>query len=129
MIVRITAAALLLAALPAVAADRKTERVIIVTVDGLRQEELFGGLDPGLLAEPKETGIDNLDALKEKYWRETPEERREAIFPFIWQTLVHEGVLLGDPAASASATASSFRIPVTPKSWPAAITPTSKATT
>lgn len=98
MLLRFAAAVLLLAAIPAFAADRKTERVIIVTVDGLRQEELFGGLDPALLAEPKETGIQDLDALKETYWRETPEARREAIFPFIWGTLVHEGVLLGDPA-------------------------------
>lgn len=97
----------LLAASTVVTAESlKTERVIIVTVDGLRLQELFTGLDPMLMeaaeskddAIKKKAGIDDLKKLKADYWRDTPEARREAIMPFLWTTLVPNGIMLGNPA-------------------------------
>lgn len=85
-------------------APLKTERVILMTVDGLRHQELFGGLDPMILslAANKETekkaGIENLEPLTEAYARETPEASRTAIFPFFWGTLAGQGVVLGNMA-------------------------------
>ncbi len=97
---------LLSASTVATAAPIKTERVVLITVDGLRLQELFTGLDPMLLeaaaseddAIKKRAGIDDLDKLKTDYWRETPEERREALLPFFWGDVAPNGVLLGNPA-------------------------------
>lgn len=86
----------------------KTERVILVTVDGLRHQELFSGLDPMILdlARNKETekkaGIETLETLEKAYWRETPEARREVIFPFFWGTLAGQGIVLGNLAKGSS---------------------------
>lgn len=74
----------------------ETEYVVLVTVDGLRHQELFTGVDPLLMDNAKEAGIDSPDVLREEYWRETPNERREALFPFFWGTLADEGIILGN---------------------------------
>ena len=62
----------------------KTEYVVLVTIDGLRNEELFGGADPELVNNPKRSGAENQSKLKQKYWRKTAGARREALLPFFW---------------------------------------------
>lgn len=97
---RLVLAALGLAFLPVFGAEantRATENLIIVSVDGLRVQEMFGGIDPLMLTDTERSGIEDLDALKEAYWRETPGERRMALFPFFWGELINEGVILGNP--------------------------------
>lgn len=74
----------------------KTEYVVLVTIDGLRNEELFGGADPKLVNNSKRSGAENQSQLKQKYWRETARERREALLPFFWGTLAKQGVVLGN---------------------------------
>jgi hypothetical protein len=72
--------------LPSTAAPRETRNIILVTADGLRWQDLFGGMDPVLKGE-KKAGMDDAAALKAKLWRPTPEARREALMPFFWTTL------------------------------------------
>ncbi len=74
----------------------KTEYVVLVTIDGLRNEELFGGADPKLVNNSKRSGAENPSKLKKKYWRETVDARREALLPFFWGTLAKQGVVLGN---------------------------------
>jgi pimeloyl-ACP methyl ester carboxylesterase len=85
---------------PAAAASQpgelRTRHLVLVTVDGLRWQELFGGADPLLLADPKKQGIDEIERVRELYWRETPVERREALLPFFWKELAPRGVVLGN---------------------------------
>lgn len=92
--------ALCLAAWPAAAAaaPRATENVILVTLDGVRIQELFGGMDAALAARPERSGIYDLEATRERYWRATPEERREALMPRFWRELAPQGVVLGNAA-------------------------------
>ena len=78
--------------------ELKTEYVVLVTIDGLRNEELFGGADPKLLNNSKRSGAENSARLKKQYWRETPKLRREALLPFFWGTLAKQGVVLGNRA-------------------------------
>jgi len=82
----------------------QTERVILVTVDGLRIEEFFGGIDPILVDAPlkdmAEVGIGDVEEMKERYWRDTRVERREALLPFFWKELAPRGVVLGDPESN-----------------------------
>ena len=76
----------------------QTEYLFLVTGDGIRHQELFGGVDPQLMQEgaKKWSGIENLPALRDRFWAETPRERREKLMPFFWKTLAKEGVIYGN---------------------------------
>ena len=100
-------AAALLAALLAVlaatgvrAADRQTDNVILITVDGVRIQEIFGGLDEAAAREIVKKGRAEDSPLWQRYWAPTPEERRRKLMPFLWGTLLTEhGAIAGNPAA------------------------------
>jgi hypothetical protein len=81
---------------------RRTENVIVVTLDGFRWQELFTGADETLL-DAKFGGVRDVNELKRRYWRPTPVERREALLPFFWGTIAKEGQVFGDPAKKAAA--------------------------
>jgi hypothetical protein len=91
-------------ALPAFAgkeqAARRTENVIIVTLDGFRWQELFAGADETLLGK-NFGGVRDVAGLKARYWRATPEERRAALLPFFWDTLARKGQIFGDQSRKA----------------------------
>lgn len=74
---------------------RKTEHLVMITLDGLRTQELFGGADESLM-NSKFGGVRNLDDITRRFWRETPEQRREALMPFLWGTIAKQGQLFGD---------------------------------
>lgn len=80
----------------------KTENVIVVTVDGLRVQEMFGGVDPALVTGATKSSIESLEIFKKKYWADTPEKRREALFPYFWKTFIKNGVILGNPAKNST---------------------------
>ncbi len=80
----------------------KAENVLVVTLDGFRWQEVFGGADESLL-DAKLGGVRDLDGLKKRYWRETPEARREVLLPFLWGTVAKEGQVFGNPARHARA--------------------------
>ena len=69
-------------------------RLVIITFDGLRWQELFSGADESLVA--NERFVKNTAALKAAYWRETPEQRREALMPFVWSYVPQHGYLIGN---------------------------------
>ena len=94
------AAAALPAAAPAVppAAEQRTRNVVLVTFDGLRIQEMFGGLDEVVAADAKRSGIYDIKRARSLYDRPTPEARRAALMPFFWGTLAPRGVVLGDKA-------------------------------
>ncbi len=77
---------------------RKTENVVLITFDGLRWQEVFQGCDETLLNRDQGGGVRDVPTLKSRFWRETPEERRQALFPFFWQTMAAKGQVFGDPA-------------------------------
>ena len=81
-----------LSALPA--QDRQTEYVFLLTFDGLRWEEVFGGADDSLINDTRFTK--DPEVLRERFWASTPEARREKLMPFFWSTIAKEGVLLGN---------------------------------
>jgi hypothetical protein len=75
-------------------AQQKAENVIIVTLDGMRWQEIFGGVDSALMNNPKYT-MDK-KAMAEKFWSDNQEERRQKLFPFLWQTIAAKGQLYGN---------------------------------
>jgi len=76
-------------------AQRKTENVFLITIDGLRWQELFSGADKSLL-NPEDGGVEDVQRLQEKFWRETPQDRRVALMPFFWQELMKQGIVYGN---------------------------------
>jgi hypothetical protein len=83
-------------------APRKTENVIVVTLDGFRWQEFFGGADESIM-DKKFGGVRDLATLKANYWRNTPEERRLALLPFFWKTVANSGQIFGDRSRKAPA--------------------------
>ncbi len=77
-------------------AQRKTENIIIVTLDGMRWQEVFGGADEVLVND----SIFNHDreGIKKKFWAATATERRQKLFPFFWTTIATQGQLYGNRA-------------------------------
>jgi len=72
----------------------KTENIFIITLDGYRWQELFTGADPALIG--NKDYVRNPDGLKERFWAETPEERRKILMPFFWSTLATKGQIYGN---------------------------------
>lgn len=78
------------------AAPLKTRNVILIVSDGLRWQEMFTGADPLLLNE-KNGGIWDKEAdLRRTFWRDDVNERRKALFPFIWTTVAAHGQIFGN---------------------------------
>jgi hypothetical protein len=73
------------------------ENVLVVTFDGLRWQEMFGGFDATLNTK-EDGGVKDPEALARRFDRPTPEGRRAALLPFIWSVAAREGQVFGDPA-------------------------------
>src|SRR5437016_3936498 len=78
----------------------RAENVIVVTLDGFRWQEFFSGADETLL-DKKAGGVRDVSDLKKRYWRETAEERRAALLPFMWNTVAKKGQIFGDRGRNA----------------------------
>ena len=76
------------------AKEHKTENIIIVTMDGMRWQEVFGGADSALLNNPIYTH-DKHD-LEKKFGGNEASERRKKLFPFLWNTIATQGQLYGN---------------------------------
>src|SRR6185295_20101377 len=72
----------------------KTENVILITLDGMRWQEVFGGAESRLISNKK--FVSDTTALKKLYWAETPGERREKLMPFFWHVMATKGQLYGN---------------------------------
>ena len=90
---------LLTCAQPVAARQQNVENVILVTMDGLRWQELFGGADQRLIN--KEDGnVDKPKLTREKFWRDGPSgriRRRKILMPFFWNEVAKHGQVFGSP--------------------------------
>lgn len=71
-------------------------KVILITIDGLRWQEVFSGADEQLIMD--ENYVDDKKELKEKFWNINPKERRKSLMPFLWSTVLKTGQLHGNRA-------------------------------
>jgi hypothetical protein len=74
--------------------QHNTENLVIVTLDGMRWQEIFKGIDETLANDSIYTG--GIKAMKEKFWTDSEEERRKKLFPFLWNTVAVQGQLYGN---------------------------------
>lgn len=72
----------------------KTENLIIVTLDGMRWQEVFGGIDSQIVADHTFTRDSAEIISKFGAWGRT--DRRKKLFPFLWETVSIAGQLYGD---------------------------------
>ena len=78
----------------------RTENVVLVTLDGMRWQEVFGGADTALFCQSKYF-YPNQANLRREFGQATAEQRRQALMPWLWGTLAKQGQLYGDrPAGS-----------------------------
>ncbi|MEO5890789.1 MAG: alkaline phosphatase family protein [Ferruginibacter sp.] len=75
-------------------AQNKTENLVIVTLDGMRWEEVFGGADSAILKNKKYTK--DSSGTSGKFWADDAGERRKKLFPFLWKTISSHGQLYGN---------------------------------
>ncbi|WP_149273463.1 alkaline phosphatase family protein [Pareuzebyella sediminis] len=75
-------------------AQENNTKVVLITLDGFRWQELFSGADPLLVSNTD--FVHDTTALKKNFWRNTPEKRREALMPFLWQEVSKIGQLHGN---------------------------------
>jgi hypothetical protein len=100
------AAALALATSPSRAQEPVAQdAIILITLDGARTEEIFGGLDVDVLKstlKPEQKVEES--PVYQRFWAETPEARRRKILPFFWALVTEQGSIAGNRTLGSSAT-------------------------
>ncbi|WP_276168762.1 sulfatase-like hydrolase/transferase [Zobellia alginiliquefaciens] len=75
-------------------AQENDTKVVLITLDGLRWQELFSGADSLLVANKKY--VHDTTALKSSFWKSTAKARREALMPFVWNSVSKMGTIHGN---------------------------------
>lgn len=78
--------------------DDASHNVILVTLDGLRWQEVFSGFDP-LYATKEAGGITTpiiAERVNQAFARDSAEASRAAIMPFFWGVVAKDGQVFGD---------------------------------
>ena len=90
----ILAITLIFLANAAAAQDLHTRNVILITLDGLRWQEVFTGADSALVHDtiftPRSSGT------IDEFWTTSAAERRRQMMPFLWSTIASEGQIYGN---------------------------------
>ena len=74
--------------------NAKSENVILITLDGYRWQELFGGAQKKILNVKKYTG--DIKKMKAEYWDRDAAKRRAKVMPFLWITIAQKGQIYGN---------------------------------
>lgn len=78
-----------------VAQSTKTDKIIIVTLDGYRWKEMFRGADSAYLFGKQYISQDSAGLMK-KYWASNIDDRRKKLMPFVWNTIAKHGQIYGN---------------------------------
>lgn len=71
-----------------------TENVFLITIDGLRWQELFKGADDSLIT--NKNYVKEIEDTRKKFGYPTADERRKSLMPWIWSTVAEQGQILGN---------------------------------
>ena len=73
------------------------DNIILVTLDGARTEEVFGGLDLEIFRSTLKADAKAEDhPVYRRYWAGSREERRRKLMPFFWTLVTDQGSIAGD---------------------------------
>jgi arylsulfatase A-like enzyme len=73
---------------------RKSDNIVVVTMDGLRWQEIFGGADSLLTHDT--TAKYSIRYVQNRFWAPSALERRKKLMPFFWSEIAGKGLLLGN---------------------------------
>jgi hypothetical protein len=76
-------------------AQQKAENIIIITTDGFRWQEVFGGMDSAI-ANQREYNQGDSNYIFKKYWANEASKRRQKLLPFLWSTVADNGQIYGN---------------------------------
>jgi len=68
-------------------------KLFIITLDGLRWEEVFGGADAEFISD---SDLGDTSISKALYWGRDKSERRKKLMPFFWNVVAQQGQLYGN---------------------------------
>ena len=71
------------------------ENVVLITFDGLRWQEVFGGIDENLATHKDYSPQTEL--LMQRFWHSNSNDRAQALLPFIHNTVFSQGIYAGNP--------------------------------
>lgn len=74
---------------------QQTENIIIITTDGFRWQEVFGGMDK-IIANDKRFNQGDSAYIFKNYWSDDVDNRRKNLLPFFWNTIASKGQLYGN---------------------------------
>ncbi len=73
---------------------QKTENVIVISLDGVRCQEVFQGVDERFFDQEAYLKYNYThEDFKGKFWHDDAVERRKKLFPFMWNIIGNEGQL------------------------------------
>jgi len=73
---------------------RKTENLVMIALDGMRWQEIFGGVDSSLMN--NEIYTKDTKGMRKVYWADNLLERKSKLMPFLWGTVAAHGQLYGN---------------------------------
>ena len=76
------------------AADSKTRNIFLLTIDGLRWQEVFRGIDESLAENTQYNK--RLEHVRKLYWTDDKTKRAETLMPFLHSTVFKSGVVVGN---------------------------------
>lgn len=74
--------------------------VLLVTLDGLRWQEVFGGADERLVS--ADGHVKDIAATQSRFLGSDAADRRSKLMPFFWSTIADQGVVIGNPDEDSS---------------------------
>ena len=72
----------------------KTKNVFLITIDGIRWQEVFKGADPAIINNSHYTS--NVELAKLMYADSSLEQSRKKLLPFFWNVIQQQGQLYGN---------------------------------
>jgi hypothetical protein len=76
----------------------QTRNVVLVTLDGVRVQEIFAGLDETIAVHDAEQEYSEIVEVRQRYPGMTAEQRRAALLPNFWTRLALQGQVFGNAA-------------------------------
>ena len=73
----------------------KTRNILLVTTDGLRWQEVFGGADSSMFNK-ESGGVAQPVLMKSDFGGEKPDSRRKLLMPFMWSVIAKQGQIYGN---------------------------------
>jgi hypothetical protein len=101
----IASVALGAARLPAQSHQTSNDRLVLITLDGARTEEIFGGLDLAVLTSTlKKDQRAEDQAVYRRFWADSADGRRRKLMPFFWSLVSEHGSIAGNRVVGSAVT-------------------------